>query len=205
MSTPAALILAAGRGTRYRAAGGIEPSKLLAPWQGRPLVRHVAITALASRAASVILVTGHEGDAVANAVADLPLMRVHNPAFADGLAGTLRTGLAALTSLCPGAVVLLADMPGVSAATIDALLEQAMADPALDAVVPVRDGQWGNPVLLGRSLFAAAAVVSGDTGARHLLRDPSLRVAEVAIDDDAVLKDIDLPEHLGVGRDRPGR
>lgn len=197
MTGSAALILAAGRGARYAAAGGTEPTKLLALWRGWPLVRHVALAALGSRATPVILVTGHEGKAVARAVADLPLTRIHNARFADGLAGTLRVGLDALPPTRQGAVVLLADMPGVTSATIDALLDRASIGPAPDAVVPVRDGRRGNPVLLGRSLFAAAAALTGDTGARQLLRDPSLRVAEVAMGDDAVLHDIDLPEQLG--------
>ena len=196
MTTFAAIILAAGRGTRFAAAGGHQPSKLLAPWLGQPLVRNVALAALGSRAAPVVLVTGHEGGAVAQAVADLPLAVVHNPAYADGLSSTLRAGLAALPPSCPGCVVLLADMPGVTSAIVDALIAGAAAHQSPDAVVPMRDGRRGNPVLLGRSLFESAATLTGDTGARHLLRGPSLRVIEVPIDDDAILADVDLPEHL---------
>lgn len=197
MSCYAAVILAAGQGTRFRAAGGQEPSKLLATLGDVPLVRHVAAAALGARTHPVILVTGHAGEAVAHAVADLPVTRVHNEHYAAGLAGSLRAGIEAVPGECDGAVVLLADMPGIRSATIDALVARAVEQPRVHAVLPFVGGRRGNPVLLTRVLFPAVARLAGDAGARHLLRDSALRIEEVAVVDPGALHDIDLPEQLG--------
>ena len=199
MSGPAAIVLAAGRSTRYRDAGGPAPTKLVALWRGRPVVWHVAEAALGSSAHPVVVVTGHAAEAVERALAGLPVHIVHNPGFADGLATSLRAGLQALPPGSGEAVILLGDMPLVDAAAIDTLIRAAREDPEADAAVPVHDGIRGNPVLLRRGLFARAASLRGDEGARRLLRDPALRVIELASLNGAVGFDVDKPDDLAAG------
>src|SRR6185503_18669432 len=109
----AAILLAAGRSTRM---GG--PNKLLAEIGGKPLVRIAAVEALASRAREVIVVTGHQREAVAAALQGLPVKLVHNPDFAEGLSTSLRAGLAAVPAEADGIVVCLGDMPQVTATLI---------------------------------------------------------------------------------------
>lgn len=187
----AAVLLAAGRATRYAASGGSEPTKLVAAFRGEPLVRHAARAALQAGLRNVVAVTGHAHALVEDALAGLEVRCVHNPDFAGGLATSLARGLAALPLEVPGAVILLADMPLVGAPVLRALIATAEADPMADAAVPVWRGERGNPVLLRRSLFEAAARLTGDEGARRLLRDPRLRVAEVPLGDAAVRVDVD--------------
>ncbi len=188
MTRVGAVVLAAGRSSRYRASGGGEPTKLVAVLRGEPIVRHVARAALEAGLGPVVVVTGHARADVELAVAGLAVERVHNPGFAEGLSTSLRRGLAALPTDVSGAVILLGDMPGVGAPTLRALIE---AGRGADAAVPVWRGERGNPVLLGRSLFAPAAGLTGDEGARRLLRDDRLRVVEVPVDDPAVRLDVD--------------
>jgi len=113
----AALVLAAGRSTRM---GG--PNKLLAEISGRPLVRIAVDEALASRADSVVVVTGHQRERVEAALQGLKIKTVHNPDYAQGLSTSLRAGLRALPENADGVVVLLADMPQVDAALINRLI-----------------------------------------------------------------------------------
>ena len=87
----AAIVLAAGRSTRM---GG--PNKLLAELNGKRLVRIVSEQALASKASSVIVVTGHQRAEVEAALAGLNVKFVHNPDFAAGLATSVKTGIAAV-------------------------------------------------------------------------------------------------------------
>ncbi|HEX5867614.1 MAG TPA: nucleotidyltransferase family protein, partial [Beijerinckiaceae bacterium] len=183
------------RGTRM---GG--PNKLSAELGGKPLVRHAVEAALGSRARPVIAVTGHEPERLAAALAGLDVMRVHNPAYAEGLSTSLKAGLAALPGDVDGAVVLLGDMPRVTAALIDDLIAAfAPADGAL-AVVPVRDGHRGNPVLFSRVFFPELQAVTGDVGARGLLGAHGEGVVEVAVSDDAAFLDVDTPEALDAAR-----
>lgn len=186
----AAIVLAAGEGRRM---GG--PVKQLATIAGEPLVRRAAKAALESRADAVIVVTGHAGAAVAAAVADLDVTVVANPDYAEGLSTSLRAGLAAVPAECDGAVVLLADMPGIDAAAIDRLI--AAFDPARGALVVVATaaGRRGNPVLWSRRFFPELATVTGDAGGRGLIaRDPAA-VVEVELGPAAAL-DVDTPEAL---------
>lgn len=191
MSRHAAVVLAAGQGTRYRASGGVEASKLLAPLAGEPLVRHVVRAAIGSRAKPVIVVTGHEARLIEAALAGFDVELHGNPDYASGLSGSLKTGLAALPRDVEGVVVVLADMPGVTAAVIDRLIDAACVAPLASAVVPVRAGRRGNPVYLRRALFPAVARLTGDEGARRLLIDPGVTICELSFEDDAVSIDVD--------------
>lgn len=185
------IVLAAGRGTRF----GSEP-KLLSRLDGKPLVRHVAETALAARLGPVVLVLGAHAAAIRAALTGLDLAMADNPRYADGLSTSLLAGLAAMPDGVEAAFVLLADMPRITPAHLAALARAyRAADPAPAAVVPVHDGRRGNPVLLNRRLLAAdLAALGGDQGAGRLLARRS-DVLAVAMDA-AVAADIDTPEAL---------
>ena len=194
MSDIAAIILAAGRASRFGAGEG--DSKALALLDGKPLARHVVEAALASQARPVLVVTGHAGAAVRAALAGLEVVFVDNPQAASGMASSLKAGVAALPAICHGALIALADMPRVRAATFDALIAAFMAEePQPGAVAPVFAGRRGNPVLLGRSLFGAVAGLDGDVGAKALLKDAHVR--EIVVDDPGVHIDVDTREALG--------
>src|SRR6185437_2580776 len=160
----AAVVLAAGRSTRMGAV-----NKLIAEIGGKPLVRIAAEQALASHASPVIVVTGHEKEKVAAALAGLPVRLVHNPDYAEGLGSSLRTGIAAVPAEADGAIVCLGDMPQVDAPLIDKLI--AAFDPEKGALVvtPTIDGRRGNPVVWSRRFFPDLMAVQGDVGARNLI------------------------------------
>jgi len=201
MAEIAAILLAAGRASRFAAAGGREATKLVAPLAGKPVVRHVAEAALASRARPIVVVTGHARLSVEEALAGLPLRFVDNPGFASGLASSLRTGLAALPDDAAGALVLLGDMPAVESPLIDRLILAFEARPDALAVAPTLQGQRGNPVLLSRALFAAIADLKGDEGARRMLAAlPGERILEIGIEDEAASLDVDTPQALAAAR-----
>ncbi len=185
----AALVLAAGRSRRMRG-----PNKLLLDIGGKPMVRHLVEALLASRARPVLVVTGHEREKLAAALAHLPVRLVPNPRYEEGLSSSLRTGLEALGEEIDGVLVCLADMPRITAPLIDRLIEAF--DPAAGRaiVVPTCDGKRGNPVLFGRAFFEAMREIEGDVGARHLLGTFADRLVEVETGDPAVLLDLDTPE-----------
>jgi len=202
-----ALVLAAGRATRFSAGSSTlvaESSKLLADLEGKPLVRHVVLAALGSRAAGVIVVTGHAAEGVRQALAGLDVRFVHNPDFAAGMASSLLAGLAALDPRASGALVLLGDMPCITSAIIDILIARFEAGGAsADAVVPVFEGRQGNPVLLGRAVFPALRALTGDQGARRVLAEPGRTVLSCPIEDAAIEADVDTRdalERLRVGK-----
>ena len=196
----AAIILAAGQATRFRAADPAAVSKVVALLDGKPLVRHVAEVALASAARPVIVVTGHAHDEVRAALQDLPVQFVHNAEHAQGMATSLRAGLAA-AGACDGLLVLLADMPRIDAALLDRLILAFAQTPAADAAVAIYDGRRGNPVLLCKTLFADVRRLAGDEGARRLLAGEGRRIVEIA-GDASVTLDIDTPQALREAQDK---
>ena len=186
----AAVILAAGRAAR------MGDNKLLLELDGRPLVRHAVLAALASRARPVVVVTGNDAERVRAALSDLDVRFVHNPDFATGMASSLHAGISAVGDAA-GAIVCLGDMPRVTTQHLDTLLaafEAAHDEGAI--VVPTCERKRGNPVLWGRRHFAEIAALSGDVGARALIERASTSVHWVPIDDPAILVDVDTPEAL---------
>ncbi|MCC5978217.1 MAG: nucleotidyltransferase family protein [Salinarimonas sp.] len=190
MSDIAAIVLAAGLGSRF--GGGAKP---LAPLRGKPMLAHVLDAAKASRAQPVIVVTGHDHNALAALCEGQGVSLVHNADYRSGLAGSLKTGMRALPATCTGALILLADMPLVRAATLDALIAAFEADPDCTALVPVCDGRRGNPVLLTRRLMPQIQMLEGDRGAGPLLRG-SGEVLEVEVDDPGIHLDADTRQAL---------
>ena len=186
----AALVLAAGQSSRM---GG--SNKLLQEVDGVPMLLRAVNAALASKAVSVTVVLGHEAEKVESLLAGRGVNLVRNPDYAQGMSTSLRAGLAALPAAAEAAVVLLADMPRVSAVHVDRLIDAFEAkQPAV--VVPQRNGKRGNPVLWPREFFAAMQAVAGDQGARGLLAAHPQRIRAVDMDDDAIHADVDTAADL---------
>ena len=193
----AALLLAAGRSSRM---GG--PNKMLAEIDGRPMVARVAQRLLSSHARPVVAVLGNQADRVGAALGKLPVERVDNPAFAEGLSTSLKRGLAALPDDIDGVVICLGDMPQITGRDIDRLIAAFNPLEGRAIIVPVRGGKRGNPVLFSRRFFAEMAELAGDVGARHLIGEYAELVAEIEMDTDSILVDIDTPEALAAFRDK---
>ena len=69
-------------------------------------------------------------------------------------------------------------------------------------IVPTRRGKRGNPVLWAKRFFPDMAELAGDVGAKHLIGEHAELVAEVEMDSDSVLVDIDTPDALAELRAR---
>lgn len=186
----AALVLAAGRSSRM---GG--PNKLLAELDGKALVAHVVDAALASRVASVTLVTGHMRDRVAAALTDRRVTFCDNPDFAEGMSTSLKAGLVHVPADTEAVLVLLADMPRITAEMIDILIDAYEPQRGASIVVPTFEGKRGNPVLWSRRFFADLARVTGDMGGRQILQGYPEAIAEVELGPEVAL-DLDTPEAI---------
>jgi molybdenum cofactor cytidylyltransferase len=191
----AAVILAAGRSTRM----GPE-NKLLADLNGKPLVRWVAEAALASQARPVLAVMGHQTAQVTAAVDGLDLTLADNPDYATGLASSLRTGIRALPEAADGVLVLLGDMPRITAAHIDRFIAASASG---KIIVPVHQGQRGNPVLWPARYFPQLLALEGDAGAKRLLTTLAADVHEIDLGTEAIFLDIDTPDALAHQRANP--
>jgi molybdenum cofactor cytidylyltransferase len=177
-------------------------NKLIAELGGKPLVRHVAEAAKTSMATDVLLVTGHDADRIAKALVGAGVKLVHNAGYQRGMGTSLAAGLAALPEDIDGAVILLGDMPGITAGMIDRLLEAAGGRAPMPIVLATANGVRGNPVVLPRRHFAELRQLMGDEGARRLIAEHGDEVVTVELGE-AAASDLDTPEALTAAGAQP--
>ncbi|WP_374466985.1 NTP transferase domain-containing protein [Ferrovibrio sp.] len=186
----AAVILAAGLSRRFG-----DGHKLLADLDGKPVIRHVVENTLASSARPVLLVTGHQAEAVCQA-AGAGVQAVHNPAYAEGLASSLRAGLSALPQGIDGVLVCLGDMPDVAPEVLEKLIAAFNPVEGRAICLPVQGGKRGNPTLWGLQFLPDLMRLEGDAGARSLFGPHAEWVCEVPVDNPGILHDYDTPAML---------
>ena len=184
------VLMAAGRSSRMGDGAG---HKLLAEFDGEPLVRRMAERALASRAESLVAVTGYRGEDIAAVLEGLDVTLAENPDYASGMASSLKVGVTALGDELSGIMILLGDMPKLEAAHIDLLLG-AFEENDGEAIIRAADGDHrGNPVILPARLVPEIMKLEGDVGARALIEQSSLPVIDIDIGPAARI-DVDTPE-----------
>jgi molybdenum cofactor cytidylyltransferase len=177
-------------------------NKLLADLDGERVVARTVDAALASRAANVVVVTGHQAARVRAALVGRDVEFAHNRYYARGLSSSLRRGLKALDAATSGALICLGDMPWVSTADLDALIA-AFVRVDRPICVPVRGRRRGNPVLWPARHFAELRALQGDRGGRNLLRRYAREVVRVPMPGAGVVRDIDVPSDLLTSRSSP--
>ena len=181
-----AIVLAAGQSRRMG-----ETNKMTVDVGGKPMVRHVVEAAKSSKVDDVHVVTGHQADQVEAALEGLDVHFVSNEKFAEGLSTSLAAGVRAVESEADRVIVLLGDMPFLTAKMIDELLDAGKQNDSI--VMATFDGKRGNPVLWPRRYYEDLKRIQGDTGARHLIGMNAAEVIEVNIGEAASL-DLDTPE-----------
>ncbi len=196
-----AIVLAGGAGARF--GGG----KLTHPWRGGALIDGALAAAFAAPARTVTVVTGADPHvepaalAFAERTGEAARLRIiHCDGHAEGMGATLRAGIASLPPDATGAYVFLGDMPAVPPAILPALAAALAA--GAPAAAPRHDGQRGHPVLFSAELFPQLRVLTGDQGARDLLRALGSGLVLVETDDSGVLVDIDQRGDLDEAGDR---
>ena len=183
----ALIILAAGASTRLG-----QPKQLL-PFRGRSLLRHAAETALASVCRPVVVVLGAGAEQLRSELTALPVTVTLNPAWAEGMASSIRAGLGTVTSEAhepDSVVIMLCDQPALTAKHLSSLLTVWREQPHR-AVGSAYANIVGVPAVLPRSWFEHILTVQGDRGARARLReDPEV----IWIDAPELAQDIDTAQ-----------
>jgi molybdenum cofactor cytidylyltransferase len=185
----AGVVLAAGGASRFGSP------KQLAQLDGRPLLQHAVDAVLAVPAVEpVVVVLGAVAERVREAVSMGGARAVVCADWAQGMAASLRCGIAAVGD-ADWIVVTLGDQPRVTAQVIAAVVDVADSAPAsVTAVRATYDGVPGHPVALSRAMLPGVAKLRGDVGARELLGGASVRTFEAGRLCDPV--DVDTPEEL---------
>ncbi len=186
MTVPTAgILLAAGASTR------MGTNKMLLEIDGVPLVRRAAERMLAASVAPLIVVTGHEPVSVRDALIGLDAVFVQNPEYRGPTSGSLHAGLRAVPAECGAALLLLADMPHVTTAMLEALIARAQLEDA-PLVVSRYGDVFAPPLLFTRPLFAELLAWQGEGCGKAVVRRHE-NAAAILDWTTAALADIDTP------------
>lgn len=163
---------------------------------GETFLSRIIRTLREGGADDVIVVAGHDADAIRKAVEreQLAARIVENADYAQGQLSSLMAAIEAVDR--PGVLgllVTLVDVPLVSSMTVRAVLE-AYRRTGAPIVRPARHRQHGHPVLFDRSLFAELRRADAAVGAKAVLRARQADIVDVAVDDEGAFLDIDTPE-----------
>ena len=186
-----AVVLAAGKSTR------MGRPKALLPLTGHDtFVTWIIRTFLEAGVDDVVVVLGHEGDAIAASLlsAGMTARSVMNDAYETGQFSSVMRGLNAIDR--PGVTAMLltlVDVPLVSASTVRAVIDRYAATHA-PIVRPVRGDEHGHPVLVDRALFARLRAADPSTGVKPIVRAHVSPAGDVAVEDDGAFLDIDTPD-----------
>ena len=194
-----AVLLAAGEGKRM---GGV--AKSLIRLQGVPLISRQLIALSGAGVDDVVVVTGHQRDAVEAQVQSFPVSLAHNADYSLGQQSSVRVGLAALRGHFDAVFIMLADQPLIGAADLTELIAAFKKRPAGHLLVPVIDGQRGNPILLD-DIAKADILASGvNLGCRHLIENQPELVHVHASSNQRFVTDLDTLEDLQRLAERTG-
>lgn len=181
------LLLAAGAGTRF---GG---DKLLATLpDGRPLARAAAV-ALLDSLEDVVAVVRPDDSVLAEVLSAAGCRVIHCSQAREGMSASLGCGIRASRD-ASGWVVGLADMPRIRRETVAEVAGRLAGGAAI--VAPAYQGQRGHPVGFASEFGDALVALTGDTGARVLLREHANSLQLIETDDPGVLLDVDTPAEL---------
>jgi CTP:molybdopterin cytidylyltransferase MocA len=192
---PTIVIPAAGASSRMRGS-----DKLLEPVEGRALIRRQAEVALLTGCA-VVVTLPPDRPARGAALEGLAVTRVIVAEAAQGLSVSLAAGLAAVA---PGraALVLLADLPEITGDDLARMIALHAARPEAILRAVAEDGTPGHPVLFPAAILPELRAMTGDSGARDVLRRHAGRVVAVPLPGRRAVTDLDTPEDWAAWRAR---
>ncbi len=194
----AAVVLAAGTSSR------MGQSKPLLPWEDKHTVIETIVHRLiTARVAEIVVVTGHRGDDVAQALASMPVKIVHNPDYEQGeMLSSLQVALRALPGTTAACLVVMGDQPMLDPRVLSHILT-AYAEKKGEIIAPVYRGQRGHPVLIDRRFWPD--LLELESGApRDIIRRYPDQLALIETQTDSILRDIDTPEQYRLERRRAG-
>jgi molybdenum cofactor cytidylyltransferase len=183
----AIVVLAAGGSSR------LGRPKQLEPYLNKTLVEHATRAALDSGASEVVVVVGCDQEAVRQKLQDLAIKITYNAEWEQGMGGSIRCGIDALGPEVKCVIIALCDQPHITSDHLRSL-SRRQSETGAPIVASSYDGVKGAPCAFSASLFPRLMELTGDSGARELIRESTVPVEVVPFDGGAL--DIDTPEDV---------
>jgi molybdenum cofactor cytidylyltransferase len=181
------ILLAAGASTRMGRA------KQMLDVGGKSMLRHVIDATVVAPVRPYVVVLGAEAEVIQARLSDAPVHLVVNEAWSEGIASSIRAGLAAVLQRAPdvgGVIIALGDQPGLDEPKIGALLRgHELLERGI--VSAIFQGTAQPPVYFSSDYFPDLMALRGDTGAKYLVKKHAADAESLPMED---LWDIDTAE-----------
>ncbi|MCC7449568.1 MAG: putative selenium-dependent hydroxylase accessory protein YqeC [Anaerolineae bacterium] len=194
----AAIVLAGGLSSR------MGQSKVLLPWDGRPVIRVIVDRLKRLRLDDIVVVTGHLAKQVGAALDQEPVRLAHNKRYRAGeMLSSLQTGLQALGPEISACLIVLGDQPQIDNRIVHEVLN-AYAEGKGTIVAPSYHHRRGHPILIDRQYWQELLDLPDGSAPRDVINTHADATHYVEVDTDSVLRDMDTPEDYQQERRRAG-
>jgi molybdenum cofactor cytidylyltransferase len=190
MMTIQAILLCAGRGTRFDATG--NSSKLLAPLSTGVLVLEAALNHLMAVDLHPLAIANPSQEQVKSFLTQQAISWVESPQADQGMGFSIATGVRHSEDV-DGWLICLGDMPYIKQETLAQLLKAIEQYPQ-SIVAPVYQGKRGHPVFIPKIFKEDLLDLQKDEGPRHLMKHGPVVLMDT--NDAGILRDIDQPSDL---------
>lgn len=181
------VVLAAGGSSRLG-----TPKQLLS-YQGKSLVQRASAAAIQTGIKPVVVVIGANHNLLKTELEKMPVQVVHNEAWQEGIASSLRCGLAAVIKSSPatdGIIFMVCDQPFVTSAILGGLLSK-QHETNCPIVASSYENNMGTPALFHKKFFTGLMSLNGDAGAGRLIKKYESETTTIKFPQGSI--DIDTP------------
>lgn len=189
----AVVILAAGVSSRTK-----RNKLLITKENGEPLFMDSVKAAIASKAAPVFVITGHQHEEVEEYLENIDVNVIYNPNYRQGIKTSINLGLSLVPNICQGAILLPADMPNVTTKHINKMIEAFDAQEEKRVVVTNFKGVKRNPILWSRSLFEIADLVPENSGIRTVFAEHEDYMTLINAGSEKLILDVNYPSDIDI-------
>ncbi len=183
-----AIILAAGLSKRMELG-----NKLLLEKKETPIIKITLDNIKAAKVKEIIIVLGKNSKSFKNVIEDKSVKLYFNSNYKNGISSSIKKGIEKVDNSCEGALICLADMPSIKTSTYNKIID-AFYKYKKQNIIPYFNKKKGNPVLFSKSYFQYITNITGDVGARNLIRKNKKDFKKLTVADEGILEDIDNNE-----------
>ena len=182
-----AILLAAGQSKRL-----VNQNKLIKNYKRKPLINHAVQSIIKSKIEKLIIVLGFEYLKVKKKVnKNKKIQFVINHNYKKGISSSIKCGLKKISNKNDGFIIVQADMPKISKNIFNKLHTEIKTNKK-EIFVPIKNNKIGNPIGFKISMINKLKKISGNKGAKFIIKRNRPKIKYIRTKSLGIFKDIDL-------------
>ena len=183
------LVLAAGLSSRMTIG-----NKLLLKVKSITIIEKTIKNLFNSNIDNFFIILGYQSNLLSKVLKSFKIPLIINDSYKEGISSSIKIGISRVDDKSNGVMICLADMPKITSKTYNILIEnfKKFYDSSTPLIIlPQYNGKTGNPVILSNHFFSQLNEISGDIGAKYLIKKNKKYIKKVNISESYILEDID--------------